>query len=338
MGTVRGSHARFAIGVHSHFKLKRAGSLAGFLWMRAIVYCNGQPALDGRVPLDLLADLLADVARGDLAERDRDGNWKPLTPRDVLERAIEVRLFDRIEVDHAIGEFAPVHDYLDHNKSGAERAAESEHKAEAAHQRHAATPPTARDPSTGKYSTRRAAASQSHGDHRAERTGPSVPTSTSDTSTTVPTPSNGDPAVVPADDDKWVSYGPEWDLVRTAMAERGYRLPPMGGPDVEGTQRKVLFDLIYEEGPEGVAARMRAAPHHLRAPAAFYDLVHWLLADRDARLDAIGPDPAPRPRERSSNGAAEPLADIMSRTFGTNSAKAVNGDAGGGEEADRVRV
>ena len=58
MNEITGSHARFSVSVHSLYKLKRAGSLATLLWMRAIVYCNGQPALDGRVPLDMLLDLL----------------------------------------------------------------------------------------------------------------------------------------------------------------------------------------------------------------------------------------------------------------------------------------
>lgn len=75
------------------------------------------------------------------------------------------------------------------------------------------------------------------------------------------------------------------------MADRGYRLPPMGERDVPGTQRALLWDLIQADDGPTVANRIRRAPEELRTPRPFGDLIGWLLMERESRSDAVGPDP-----------------------------------------------
>ena len=179
MGTVTGSHARFLVSLLSHHKVKRAGALVVHLWMLAVMWANAHPERDGRIPLDVLLDLCPDVAKGVIGERSSDGVWIPTTPLDLLQRGVEVRLFDPIEVETGIGEVVPVHDYLDHNKSGEERAAASRTKAEAAHRRHEQAPPTPQDPNTGRFSGSHALNDAPHGPNHATRTEPPVPTPTS---------------------------------------------------------------------------------------------------------------------------------------------------------------
>jgi hypothetical protein len=152
MGAVVTSHARIAVSVLLHAKWLRAPELARYLWLAAIVYANGQPQIGGRIPWDVVNELLRGVAAGRYRRSDGSGATRPITVLEVVEQAIGARMFDPLE-ETPDGPVLPIHDYTDWNETPAQRDDLTEKRRAAGRAGGLATAAAhqpVRDPDTGK--------------------------------------------------------------------------------------------------------------------------------------------------------------------------------------------
>jgi hypothetical protein len=67
------------------------------------------------------------------------------------------------------------------------------------------------------------------------------------------------------------------------MFTRGYRLPPVVGPSIDGVEREKILKLVEMEGMEGTARLLDGAPVDLRSPHPFAELIEWARHAHDRR-------------------------------------------------------
>lgn len=154
---------------------------------------------------------------------------------------------------------------------------------------HAATNPTP-DPRAGA----RGGARRTSNVER--RTGESVPPPES-----VAHANGAEPTLSKTEFEAWRSFGPEWNGVKAAWIDRGFRLPPSGEPDDPAGQRALLYPILTER-PTSLAAWIGAAPG-----LSSHDVVAWTL-ERWKEIQAAVPDDEPRLDEAAITADREQAA------------------------------
>ncbi len=106
----------------------------------------------------------------------------------------------------------------------------------------------------------------------------------------------------------WRSFGPEWDDVKTAWLERGFRHPPSGSPDDDDTSQRGLLYSILDARPTDLVRWIRSAPGKSAS-----DVIAWVLAQWHEVRAAAGEDEEVSVEGPSRGEAAEAIGSIMSR-------------------------
>lgn len=115
----------------------------------------------------------------------------------------------------------------------------------------------------------------------------------------------------------WATFGSEWDDVKAAWLERGFRHPPAGSADDETSQRALLYEIL-DARPGDLVSWIREAPTKLPSDKVVaHVLGRWKAVK--AEVDAEPDDehvPWLRGGPEARRSAAETVGAIAARVVG----------------------
>jgi hypothetical protein len=116
-----------------------------------------------------------------------------------------------------------------------------------------------------------------------------------------------EPTLSKAELDSWRAFGPEWNGVKAAWLDHGFRLPPSGEPDDPKGQRGLLFPIL-DARPTSLATWIRESKGKTPHAVVAHVLERWDQVKADA---GVADEPNDDERDLPRAASAERLGSIL---------------------------